>query len=463
MKARSPWMARPMPQKRPGIEAAAAGLPSSTIPMSTKARLTIAQTPEVPVEARAACAGSTRRARRRRRRGASCRARRSRLASRRTSGSTPTSRATASRSSKPSAVGALRLLLLDGAGEHLAHLVRRVALGERARSRASARRARPPAPRRGCAGASPLTAASSARTSVVHRGEAIVGPLLERAQHDGLRPPARHAGAPRAARRRDSSVRIEATTASASPAPRHGRLAGEQLVGDHAPGELVGAAVERVAADLLGRHVDRRAHLDALRGERRRARAPGSARWDRRAPAARRAMPKSSTFTTPSSRTITFSGLMSRWTRPAPVRRGERAARRRRASRRAWRRARRRRPSTSRSVRPGDELHDDVRRAVVLADVEDGDGVRVIERRRGARLAEEAGRRPSPRWRVAVGDDLERDAPLEPRVVGAVDAAHAALPEDGLDGVALEGVARLEHRRGRGSGSRAPARPVAVE
>ncbi|MFT3764112.1 MAG: hypothetical protein QM820_01115 [Minicystis sp.] len=34
-------------------------------------------------------------------------------------------------------------------------------------------------------------------------------------------------------------------------------------------------------------------------------------------PPVRRAMPKSSTFTAPSSRTITFSGFTSRWTSPA--------------------------------------------------------------------------------------------------------------------------------------------------
>jgi hypothetical protein len=91
----------------------------------------------------------------------------------------------------------------------------------------------------------------------------------------------------------------------------------------------------------------------------------------------------------------------------------------------------------------GDELHDDIRRAIVLADVEDGDGVRVVEGRGRAGFAEQA--RAALRRGRALREDLERHAPAEADVVRAVDAAHPALADGVLDGVALERVAGLEH------------------
>ena len=108
------------------------------------------------------------------------------------------------------------------------------------------------------------------------------------------------------------------------PGPSARELSREQLVGEDPPRELVGAPVDLLAADLLRRHV---------RGGARDARAlawkTGSPRESGRGSmTVRRATPKSSTFTRPSCRTITFSGLTSRWTTPSGARR--RARRRRR-------------------------------------------------------------------------------------------------------------------------------------
>ncbi len=71
------------------------------------------------------------------------------------------------------------------------------------------------------------------------------------------------------------------------------------------------------------------------------------------------------------------------------------------------------------------QLHHQVGRALVLADLVDDRDVGVRQRRRGLRLALEA--QPP----VAVGhqlgrQDLDRDLPLEPGVDGAPDHAHAA-------------------------------------
>ena len=113
-----------------------------------------------------------------------------------------------------------------------------------------------------------------------------------------------------------------------------------------------------------------------------------------------------------------------------------------------------------------DELHGDVRRAFDLANVVDRDGVRVRERGGGPRLAKEsgatlrAGRRRAARAFDA--HDFERDAPVESAVVSAEDAAHAALAENALNRIALgEDAAYLDghcapriHRAG--GSSRAP-------
>ena len=71
----------------------------------------------------------------------------------------------------------------------------------------------------------------------------------------------------------------------------------------------------------------------------------------------------------------------------------------------------------------------------------------MVERGRSASLAQEASVGIGVGLPVAraVGDDLERHAPPQPGVMGAVDAAHPALPERRLDRVALEGVAGLQH------------------
>jgi len=69
----------------------------------------------------------------------------------------------------------------------------------------------------------------------------------------------------------------------------------------------------------------------------------------------------------------------------------------------------------------------------------------VVERRGGAGFAHQASVGVSVR-RV-VGDHLEGDPAAEAWIVGAVDAAHAALINESLDGVALEGVAGFQHQR----------------
>src|SRR5262249_12068050 len=84
---------------------------------------------------------------------------------------------------------------------------------------------------------------------------------------------------------------------------------------------------------------------------------------------------------------------------------------------------------------------------LVLAQVEDGDRVGVMEGRGDARLAEDPldgaariGRALGPRG----AEDLEGDLAAQERVVGAVNLAHATLPEQRFDRVATKLGARLE-------------------
>ena len=101
------------------------------------------------------------------------------------------------------------------------------------------------------------------------------------------------------------------------------------------------------------------------------------------------ARPKSATLTRPSSAMRTFSGLTSRWIRPARWACGER--REHRLDQRQRPRGRHRALLADHVAQgvPGDVLHDQEDRAVVVALVEHGDHVGVVEARGRAGLADE--------------------------------------------------------------------------
>ena len=128
---------------------------------------------------------------------------------------------------------------------------------------------------------------------------------------------------------------------------------------------------------------------------------------------------------------------------------------------RARRRCRRRCPRSGREPRSAscvdhvaqrpavDVLHDDERRAVLLAPVEDADDVGVVQARGGLRLAPE----PLDERGVARelgGEHLERDGAVELRVAGEVHVGHAAVRDLADDLVAVREDGR---RRGHGVGA----------
>ena len=88
-----------------------------------------------------------------------------------------------------------------------------------------------------------------------------------------------------------------------------------------------------------------------------------------------------------------------------------------------------------------EQLHHEIRTALVLADVIDRADVRMVDRRDGARLTVE----PFERDRVA-GDgrrkDFDRDVAIEPGVAGAIDFAHATGTDRLEDFVGTESCAR---------------------
>ena len=90
----------------------------------------------------------------------------------------------------------------------------------------------------------------------------------------------------------------------------------------------------------------------------------------------------------------------------------------------------------ARQVPAAQELHDEVELAVLrLAEVDDGDGVRVVQAAGGARLGDEAGRGVLFTDEVGV-DDLHGDRTPEVRLLGAVDAPHPPDPDELEDDVA---------------------------
>lgn len=92
-------------------------------------------------------------------------------------------------------------------------------------------------------------------------------------------------------------------------------------------------------------------------------------------------------------------------------------------------------------------LHGDERPPVVLADVEDGDDVRVVETAGGARLAGEA---LAGGGVERVREHLHGDVTADQRIAGQIDLAHAAAAEQ-ADGLEAADVVELAHRGPMGS------------
>ena len=83
-----------------------------------------------------------------------------------------------------------------------------------------------------------------------------------------------------------------------------------------------------------------------------------------------------------------------------------------------------------------DELHEDVRHAVLLGDVVDGDDVGVREDARRLRFAEQAFPEADPLGlirQVLEPDAFDRDGAADGRILGLVDDPHGAAAQFGYD------------------------------
>ncbi len=87
------------------------------------------------------------------------------------------------------------------------------------------------------------------------------------------------------------------------------------------------------------------------------------------------------------------------------------------------------------SVGAGKELHDDARQAVQLVDVIGLHEICVMQPRRDPRLAQEALAERRFAGEV-LGQDLERDGPVEPLVMRGVDDGHPAAADLAVDAIA---------------------------
>ena len=94
-----------------------------------------------------------------------------------------------------------------------------------------------------------------------------------------------------------------------------------------------------------------------------------------------------------------------------------------------------------------DVAHGEEEDAVLLSRLVDGDDVRVVERGRDPRLAQEALAEALVLGELG-GDHLEGDLAPEPRLLGAIDRAHSPSADEGLDPVAGD------RRSGRQHGAR---------
>ena len=96
-----------------------------------------------------------------------------------------------------------------------------------------------------------------------------------------------------------------------------------------------------------------------------------------------------------------------------------------------------RRPHSRREGLPFDVLHDDEADAVALTDVVDGCDIRMIQRGCGLRFAREALHAVRVRRELS-GQNLQRDGPVQSRIVREIHLTHAAGTEQRHDLVVTE-------------------------
>ncbi len=141
--------------------------------------------------------------------------------------------------------------------------------------------------------------------------------------------------------------------------------------------------------------------------------------------------PKSAIFGVPSAASRTLAGLMSRWTIPRAMRHGQGAGQGLDDPGRVLDRLGLA-ADPIRQAAAGEILEREVRQAVVPADLEDLDDVRVVDGGDRAGLGLEPGQVPGP-GTGAGADHLEGDEAVEPGLMRLVDDPHAAGAEHPQD------------------------------
>ena len=207
------------------------------------------------------------------------------------------------------------------------------------------------------------------------------------------------------------------------------RPSGQHLVSDHAERPEIGSRVRRFAFRLLGRHV--RGRADSAAGVR--------VNCVEVSPISIFAMPKSSTFTWSARGEHQIRRLEVAMDDAGGVRGGQCIGDLGQDTRGVSDRQRTARQSSrerlSVVVRHGDE-----RLAAGLAHLVDSRDVRVIERARGPRLAQEAG----GGFGIAAGggrQELQRDLASQVEIFGEIDRPHPACSDVAQDSVVRDGCA----------------------
>ena len=247
----------------------------------------------------------------------------------------------------------------------------------------------------------------------------------------------------------DGGERVDEGAAGEGPPPR------QELVEDGPEGELVGPVVDVASLGLLRGHVRGRPDGDS-RDRRRGAgnrcvvrRGDGRGREEREA--------EVEDLRVPLARDEDVRGLHVAVDEPRLVRGREAGGDLRREVERARDGERARREEVGERP-PRDELEDEERRVRVERDVVDGDDVRVGEGRGRPRLPRELAERV--RRGAGAEEELDRDAPPEPRVVRSPDLAPRPVPEELHGLVGAEAHPRVNAARLGGHGpppSRSPS------